>query len=157
MASWIQLNPNDLNDAKAAPLVAAYRSAALADGQGDPATHKIETVCDRIRAEIQACRRNQVSATPHSIPKSLKDLAMRLVIWEMQSRLGDALPPSDQDKTDHRDDLKYLERIAKCDVTIETPDDPLPQGEVQRSGSITTTEAKRSSTRVTTRDRLAGF
>ena len=79
-----------------------------------------------------------MSATAGAIPPSLKSLAIRMIIWELQSRLNvmNALPMSDQDKEDHRNDLRYLERIAKGDVVIEIPDDPIATEQVQRGGGI---------------------
>lgn len=139
---WITITTGDLRDTKASALIDAYQSAALGDTQTDPVPRTIERVCDRIRAEIQSSGKYQVSATPHSIPPSLVELAGNLIAWRMQGRLNvlNALPVTDQDKIDHSEDLKYLERIARGDVTIEKPDDPIATPEVQSGGMIETVQ-----------------
>lgn len=160
MASWINITTDDLRDAKASALIDAFQSAALGAGQTDPVPRKIDSVCDRIRAEIQASAKYQVSATAHSIPPSLLDLAMRLIAWEMQSRInipGGGFEPTKQDEIDHTNDLRYLERIARGEIPIDTPDNPLTTPDVQSGGSIAATTATRSSSRVTTRDRMGGL
>jgi hypothetical protein len=135
MPAWITLTTDKLRDTKASALIDAYQGAALGEDQTDPVPRKIATVCDRIRAEIQASGKYQVSATPHSIPPSLEDLVARLITWDLRGRLnataGSSLEPTDQDKIDHRDDLAYLQRIAAGEVPIEVPLDPESSPEVQ--------------------------
>jgi hypothetical protein len=142
MASWINITADDLRDTKASALVDAFQSAALGAGQTDPVPRAIIKVCDRIRAEIQSSKKYLVSATPHSIPPSLVELAGNLIAWRMQGRLNvmGTVPITDQDKIDHNEDLKYLERIALGKVTIEVPDDPETVPEVQSGGMIETAQ-----------------
>jgi hypothetical protein len=141
MIAWINITEADLRDTKASALVDAFASAALGDGQTDPVPRTIIKVCDRIRAEIQSSKKYQVSATPHSIPPSLVELAGNLIAWRMQSRLNvlNAVPITDQDKIDHSEDLAYLKRIAEGKVTIEVPDNPETVSEVQSGGPIVET------------------
>jgi phage gp36-like protein len=140
--AWITITEADLRDTKASALVDAFTSAALGAGQTDPVPRAIIKVCDRIRAEIQSSKKYHVSATPHSIPPSLVELAGNLIAWRMQGRLNvlSAVPITDQDKIDHTEDLKYLERIAKGDVTIEIPTDPESTPQVQSGGMIETVQ-----------------
>lgn len=141
--AWINIEIDDLRSTKVSSLVDAYQEAALGDGQDDPLPGIITNVCTRIRAEIRSGGQINVSETPDAIPPSLKSLALRLVVWEAQSRINvfNSVPMTDQDNTDHRDDLDYLKRIADGKVTVETPDDPAASSEVQAGGqtpSITT-------------------
>lgn len=147
MSAWKNITVEDLRDTKASALIDAYQSAALGDTQTDPVPRKIDTVCDRIRAEIQSSGKYQVSATPHSIPPSLFDLAGRLIAWDLRGRvnaLAGSFEPTEQDKIDHRDDLAYLERIAAGKVPIDIPDDPEATPEVQSGGFIETAQAGNS-------------
>jgi phage gp36-like protein len=139
---WITITTDHLRDTKASALVDAYQSAALGDTQTDPVPRAIEKVCDRIRAEIQSSGKYQVSATPHSLPPSLVELAGNLIAWRMQGRLNvlNALPVTDQDKIDHNEDIAYLKRIAEGKVTIEVPDDPIATPEVQSGGLVETVQ-----------------
>lgn len=153
---WINITTDDLRDTKASALIDAYQGAALGDTQTDPVPRAIEKVCDRIRAEIQSSKKYRVSATPHSIPPSLVELAGNLIAWRMHGRLNvlNALPITEQDKIDHADDKDYLKRIARGEVTIETPDDPEPTPEVQSGGMIETVQAGNSGN---SRDDLKGL
>jgi hypothetical protein len=142
--SWITLTEDDLRGGKAAALVAAFKSAARGVGEDQELDAPIASVCDRIRAEIQSGGKIRVSATPHAIPPSLKDLAVRMILWNCRSRLnirpGSPLEPTEQDATDHRSDERYLERIARGEVTVETPADPIAAPEVQSGGMIETAQ-----------------
>ena len=142
MATWITITVGALRETKASALIDAFESAALGAGQADPVPATIIKVCDRIRAEIQSSKKYQVSATPHSIPPSLVELAGNLIAWRMQGRLNvmNAMPVTDQDKIDHAEDRAYLQRIADGKVTIEVPDDPESVPEVQSGGLIETVQ-----------------
>ncbi len=124
--SWITLTVADLPVGKAAALVAALQTAALGDGQADPMPGICTFVITRIRAEIAAGGRTVLAADATTIPPSLKPLAMRLALAEGQSRVNvlNALPLSDDDRDMLKQDLRYLERIAKGDVTVEASDNP---------------------------------
>lgn len=143
---WIILTFEQLDTAKAAALVTALRTAALGDGQPDPLPEIITAVTDRIRMEIAAGGKTRLSADPAKLPPSLKSLALRLVLREGQSRLNamGAMPLSDDEKEEWRQDVRLLERIAKGDITVEQPDDPEPVPSVQ---------SKRQRPRITSRPR----
>lgn len=125
--NWSVITAANLKVGKASAVVDALASAALAVGQADPTAEVITNASQRIRSEIASSGRFSLSGTTNAIPPSLKSLAVRLILWDLQSRLntlGGTMEPNDQEKTDHRDDLRYLERIARGEVTIEIPDDP---------------------------------
>jgi hypothetical protein len=130
---WVSLTLADLNTAKAAALVDALRTAALAEGQADPVPEIIECVVTRIRAEIAGGGRTVLDADTTTVPKSLKSLALRMVLREGQSRLNalGALPLSDDEIKEWDQDIRYLERIAKGDITVEASDNPEPTPTVQ--------------------------
>lgn len=135
--SWITLTVEQLDTAKAAALVDALRTAALRDGQGDPLPEIITAVTARIRMEIAAGGKTILSADPAKVPPSLKSLALRMVLREGQSRLNavGALPLSEDEKMEWREDIRFLERIAKGEITVEEPDDPESAPSVQSAAA----------------------
>lgn len=130
---WIILTVAQLDTTKAAAMVDALRTAALRDGQDDPLPEIIVGVTDRIRMEIAAGGRTRLSADPAKLPPSLKSLALRMVVREGQSRINvmGAVPLADEEKEEWRQDIRFLERIAKGEITVEEPDDPEPTPTVQ--------------------------
>ncbi len=150
--SWTAITIADLKDAKVSALVEACRTAALGTGQTDPVPNIIANVVARIRAEISGCASNVLDADTTKIPSDLKSLACRMIVREAMSRIKRAL--SEDEREEQRNDLKYLERISKCDIPVAEPDDPLTTSEVQTGGAI---ELASIPTRTATRETLAGL
>ncbi|WP_221029905.1 hypothetical protein [Actomonas aquatica] len=144
--TWIPLTVAQLDTAKAAALVDALQTAALADGQADPLPEIIGNVVARIRMEIAAGGRTVLAADTTTIPPSLKSLGLRMVLREGQSRLnvGGALELSDQEKEEWRQDVRLLERIAKGEITVESSDAP---------EATPTVQSKTTTPLITARDR----
>ena len=135
--SWTTITITDLKDAKVAAVVEACQTAALGTGQTDPTPNIIANVTARIRAEIKGCAQNTLETGTTTIPADLKSLACRMIVREMQSRIGRSL--TEDEREEQRNDLRYLERIAKCEVPVEAPAVPVA-GETQatsQSPSIT--------------------
>lgn len=129
MSRWTSISATDLQDTKAAALVDACRTAALGSGQADPVPGIILNVIARIRAEISGCRNNVLDADTTKIPNDLKSLGCRMILREAMSRIQQ--PLNDDEREEQRNDLRYLERIAACDVPVAAPDDPIATEEVQ--------------------------
>lgn len=143
----------DLNDYLVGAQVNALRAAALAAGQADPFTNVMHDMASRIRLKIESCQRNQVSATPYTIPPECKWIACYLIIEAMQTRLpGLKLTEEQKGQTDRA--YKELNLIAKCESAVTLPSDPLVPADAQQGGAI---EIASSSTRQFTRDKLSGF
>jgi len=121
--SWTSITVSDLKDAKVAALVEACQTAALGSGQTDPTATIIQDVVTRIRAEVAACRSNQLDADTTTIPADLKSLAARMIMRQCQSRLQIAL--NEDEREEQRNDLRYLERIADCKIPVAATDDPI--------------------------------
>jgi hypothetical protein len=117
---WTSITTTDLNNAKLAPLMSALRTAALADGQGDPVDAIKITCVDRLRRMISACRTNQVDEDSTKIPQSLKALACRMIIREAKDRLEIELTTTETEQW--RVDEKELLAISRCEIPIETSD-----------------------------------
>lgn len=121
--SWTSITVADLKDAKVAALVEACQTAALGSGQTDPTANIIQDVVTRIRAEVAACRSNQLDADTTTIPSDLKSLAARMIMRQCQSRLQIQL--NEDEREEQRNDLRYLERIAECKIPVAATDDPI--------------------------------
>lgn len=122
MPNWTTITEADLKDAKVAALVDAFKTAALGSGQTDPIPGVILNVVARVRAEIKGCSRNVLDVDTTKIPADLKSLVARMIVRELQSRLR--LPLKDDEKEEWRQDVRYLERIAACEIPVAVPDDP---------------------------------
>ncbi|MDR1279342.1 MAG: hypothetical protein LBK99_00780 [Opitutaceae bacterium] len=135
---WITITPAMLDTAKAAAFVSALGTAALGEDQQNPLPEIIASVTDRIRMEIAAGGRTTLSATRSKIPPSLKSLALRFIIREGLQRINimDALKPSEDDGEAIRQDIRFLERIARGEITVEAPDDPEPAPTVQATVTV---------------------
>lgn len=130
--AWITITTADLKDAKVAALVEACQTAALGSGQTDPTPNIIANVIARIRAEIKGCKTNTLETDTATIPPDLKSLASRMIVREMCSRIGRSL--SEDEREEQRNDLRYLERIANCEIPVAAPAVPIP-GETQTAAS----------------------
>lgn len=140
---WITISAEDLNDYQVAAYINAARTAALEAGQADPFDVVMPDIVNSVRDEVRACPRNRVSATPLSVPPSLRSQTIYLIIEAMQGRLpGFAL--DDGIKTLVKDAKERLKRISLCEMPIDQPDDPLAVDDVQRGGLVETVQAGNS-------------
>ena len=117
----VTLDKNATGNATAGSLVIA---------QADRFTRVMPDVAARIRNEVQACPRNQISETANAIPPELKTIACCLIIEAMQSAIP-GLDLSEDQRNLIRDGRDYLKRIAECKAVISQPDDPLVPADVQ--------------------------
>jgi phage gp36-like protein len=130
---WISLTLADLNVGKVAALVTQLRTAALAENQPDPVPEVVTNATNRIRQEIAAGGKTVLDADATKIPPSLKSLAVRMVLREAQSRLNalGGLPLSEDERQEEKNDLRYLERIANGNPTVEASTNPEATPSVQ--------------------------
>lgn len=133
------------------PLVSALRTAALGDAQeADPVDELLRKVIARVRNEI-AAGGHVVSADPLKVPASLVGLVARWVVWDAKGRLE--LDVTEQERTDHRDDIAYLRRIAEGKMGVELPDDAITP-EVTSGAQVQVVQSRE---RQATRERLSGL
>jgi hypothetical protein len=136
MSNWTPITEADLNAVKMAPLMAALRTAALAEGQTDPVEAIVATVVDRVRRKIAACATNRVDADGATVPRSLLSLACRMVVREAKDRLE--MEMSETEREAWRVDERELNDIAACKLPVELPDEAVdaPVQVVQPGPSI---------------------
>lgn len=150
--SWSTITINDLKDTKVSALVEACRTAALGSGQADPVPNIVTNVTTRIRAEISGCAQNVLDVDTAKIPADLKSLASRMIMREAMSRIQQSL--TEDEREEQRNDLRYLERIARGEVPVAVSDNPSAGGEVQKGGAI---QQASTPSRKATREKLAGL
>ena len=148
--SWVSITDDQLDSQRMSPLLEALRSAALASGQDDPVGVIVGDVVLMIRTAIAAGGVNVDAAAADTIPPSLVRLAGRLVLWEAKGRLE---LDRAYDESDHRVDLKTLERLRKGDEPVEPP----ATGEVLEVSSGSGVEVVTRRERVATRANLDGL
>lgn len=153
MSAWITVAASDLNTYLVSAQVSAIRTAATAPGQTDRFAEAMPTVINRIRKNIESCVRNKVSATPLTIPAELKWVACYLIIEELQAAIPGLKLTTDQ-QTKIKDAKDDLLRIAKCDLVVTAPDDPLNPDDAQRGGQV---QVASKSCRRATRESLRGL
>jgi hypothetical protein len=148
--SWISISDEQLNSAKMAPLIEALRTAALASGQDDPVDVIVADVVGEIRTAIATGGMAVDGASAVTIPPSLLRLAGRLILWEAKGRLE-----LDRafDESDHREDLRTLERLRMGKQAVEVPE----SAEAAEVSSGVSVVVAASRTRVATRTGTDGL
>ena len=134
MPAWITIALTDLNDYLVGAQVNALNSSALASGQSDRFTHVMTDMVNRIRAKIEGCPRNHLSATPLTVPPELKWVACYLIIEAMQVGVP-GLKLTDDQRNQIARANEQLTRIADCKEVVSIPNDPLTPVDVQRGGA----------------------
>jgi len=135
---WITIATADLNDAKAAQLISAVSSNALASGQQDPVPALISMIVEELRGAIGYSGKYGVSATPSSVPPNLKDMAVQKIVRICKRRLEQTLTQDDRD--DETTYQKRLDYIRAGNWPVDQPDDPLgtaPSTPMGKVSSIT--------------------
>jgi hypothetical protein len=153
MSNWTTIALTDLNDYLVAAQVNALNTAALAPGQSDRFTRIMTDAVNRVRAKIEGCPRNRVSATPLTVPPELKWAACCLIIEAMQSAIP-GLKLTDDQRAQIARAHEQLTRVADCKEVVATPPDPLEPPDVQRGGA---TKLVSSSERLVSRNRTRGL
>ena len=122
--AWVTIEVADLNDYLVGAQVDAVNSAALAEGQGDRFTNVMTNAVNSVRTKIETCTRNRVSATPLSVPPSLVEHTCMIIIDALQGSIPGLALTEDQVRRINR--LRdELDKVAKCDLAVEQPTDPL--------------------------------
>jgi hypothetical protein len=129
MSRWIALTPDDLKAAGHGALVDAARTKAV--GAIDPVSDAIENATAEIRNAVRAG--NTLDSDEAKIPRSLKKLAVRSVLYALMERIGVALS-EDQSKQATRDE-KQLGRLFDRKLQVEPADAPDETGGPVNPGS----------------------
>ena len=109
---------------------AALNKAAEAGNAIDPVQEAIDNAVSRIRGAVSVG--NLLDRDTTKIPKSLKGLALRLVIYALREFIE--FPLTEDQRTTKRDDQSYLNRISDDKIRFEEPDTPAGSAEMQPGG-----------------------
>lgn len=122
MSNWISITINTLYEAKVAALVDACSTAAKKAGQDDRAAGLIQGVVDEVRNAVATCGSNRVDADETTIPKSLRRMAVVMILAQLKGALEEPLTE------DERNELRAVETrlraVARCEWKVEQPDTP---------------------------------
>ena len=142
MSNWIPITLGNLYDAKVAALVDACRTAALGAGQTDRSIGVIAGVVREIRSAVGSNTQNRLDQDVTKIPDSLKDLAVRRMLWGLKGALE--IEVTDAEKIDYTADTTALKEVRAGTRKVEQPDNPLPSyEEIQVSTGVTFKASKR--------------
>lgn len=129
MPNWITIALADLDDHTVAELVDALRQEALRIGQTDPMPRIIAEVTNEIRGAIEFSGRYQTDADTTTLPKGLKEIAVKKITRVMKGRLLQAL--SDDEKADAKVYEDRLKALIDFRWPVDKPDIPLSPAETQ--------------------------
>ena len=133
-----------------AVIQAALAKAAQAGNTLDPVQEAIENAVGRIRGAASVG--NLLDRDTTKIPRSLKGLALRMVMYALREFIEFAL--TDDQRDTKRDDNSYLIRISDDKIRFEEPDDAAGSAEMQPGGLFRIVDSR---PRQLTRDTLQGL
>jgi hypothetical protein len=118
MPNWTNISLDDLKASGHGLIV--DRAQTLATGGVDPVTDAIDNAVARVRRAVQAG--NALDTVATKVPRSLKAVTVRLVLFALMERIG--LPLSEDQRKTRENDNSDLLRIADRKVRIEPADNP---------------------------------
>jgi hypothetical protein len=152
MPAWVTIQLTDLNNYLVGAQVTALNTSALASGQTDRFTQIMTDMVNRLRARIESCPRNYISAAALTVPPELKWVACYLIIEAMQAAVP-ALKLTDDQRNQIAKADEQLTRVSEGRDVVSIPNDPLTPVDVQRGGQTQlVTHAPRVASRGETRD-----
>lgn len=123
MSNWISITIETLYEARVAALIDACSSAAKAAGQADRAAGLIQGVVNDVRMAVMSCSANRVDDDETTVPNSLRDLTVDLVIARLKKAIEDQLTEDERKDIERHD--RRLRLIASCQWKVEQPDTPI--------------------------------
>lgn len=133
-----------------AVIAAALNKATKAGNAINPVTEAIADAVGRIRGAVSVG--NLLDRDTTKIPKSLKGLTVRMVIYALKEFIEYELTPDQRDTK--RDDNSYLIRISDDKIRFEEPDEPAGSAEMQPGGLFQIVDSR---PRQLTRDTMRGL
>lgn len=118
---WISITEDDVKTRLSGPELSAFKSAALASGQGSPLPDIINQVVNEMRGYIAACESNQLGAGT-TIPDKLLGATLAMIRYRLATRLPVASLLDENRINENREALRLMERVAACSFRLEEPD-----------------------------------
>lgn len=135
MPAWTAITAADIEARIPAVVLATIRERYV-DEQADPLAAIIADVTALVRGRIASNRAYSMDADATLLPPELKDDACWLCIEALKLRLGDATPITEAEKNRLADARKQLEAVAKGDLTVSVPTNPLPAPTEQSGAKV---------------------
>lgn len=120
---WIAITTDTLYEAKVAALIDAADASALAAGQSNRAAGIIQGVVNEVRNSVASCANNQVDQDTTTVPSSLRDLVVDLVIARLKGAVE--LPLTEDERDNLVERRRQLREIAACTLVVDQPDTPV--------------------------------
>lgn len=120
MSNWISITIDTLYESKVAALIDACDSAALATDQDNRAAALIQGVIDEVRGAISSNQGNLVDEDETTIPKSLRNLAVDMIIPALKGAIEEELTPAEEKSLEYR--REQLSDLASGKLKVEQPD-----------------------------------
>jgi phage gp36-like protein len=116
--AWQSISTDDIKTRLAGAEVSALQTAALASGQTDPLPEVVAQVVDEVRGYVAAGGIPLGAAS--TIPAKLLSAALAIVRFRLATRLP-RFPFDDNRKTEYRDAVALLGRVADGRFLVEEP------------------------------------
>jgi hypothetical protein len=152
---WKPVLEADLQRTCMNPLLNAHRTAALATAQADPLIGAIEDAVAEVRAAVETCARNLASVDTTTVPPGLRSAACWIALSYLATRVTVIKLTADQND-EIGNARKKVEMVAKCELAVAKPSEPLSPGDVQRAGGASVVAAD-PTVRTTTREQMSGL
>lgn len=138
--AWVTVSQANLENYVVAALLSAINSAALGDTQSDRFTTVHSDVIANVRMAVASEPSNALDEDTTKIPQSLRPAACWIIAGLMAQGLKIEL--SDQQANELAYARETLERVARGDLTVETPGtvDETPDG--QSGAGVTMIEGR---------------
>lgn len=151
--SWITVAQTDLENYVVAALVTAINQAALGDSQTDRFTQVQSDVTAMVRMAVASNDANILDEDATTIPQSLRPAACWIIAGFMAQGLKITL--SDQQANELQYARDTLDKVARGDLTVETPDSEDTTPDAQGGSYIEVTPEVEE--RTFTRSTMAGL
>ncbi|MDR1304469.1 MAG: DUF1320 family protein [Verrucomicrobiales bacterium] len=149
--NWITITETAVQTRLTGAELNAFRTAAMAVGQGDPLPEVIAQVTDQVRGYVAACPNNALGATG-TIPKRLLASALDIIRYRVATRLPQMAGLIDALREgEYKDALTLLRAVAACNYAIE---DPAADGDDTGGGTV---EVVNRPPRVAAKSQLGGL
>jgi len=151
--AWRALTSDDVKSSLTAIELAAFSAIARQAGGADPMAKALSRTTGEVRGYIAGCERNTLGedgTIPDECIGAASDLAAWYIVTGPGIRLNSDLIEARKEKKN--DAVKFLQRIASCDVKIAQPITPsadvIPRSEFVRTSG---------NTRQSTRSKMSGL
>ncbi|EDY16690.1 hypothetical protein CfE428DRAFT_5803 [Chthoniobacter flavus Ellin428] len=116
--NWIAIIPDDLKASGHGTII--DKAQTLAVGGVDPVADAIANITAEVRSAVRTG--NQLDTDPTKIPRSLKRLAVQMILFALMERIG--VPLSDAQAKESDRHAKRLEQLYERKEVLEPPDSP---------------------------------